>query len=94
MRKNFKAVLDFKKPEKLPIVEWAGWWDKTVERWRDDGLPQEMETNLDITKYLGLDIHHQYWLNPQKSIDCHRDNIIASVKQQQNDEIIIWLTLE
>ena len=104
MRKNFNAILDFKKAEKMPVIEWAGWWDKTVTRWRADGLPIDINTNLDITKYLGLDVHHQYWISPRKQVcNCDhfypddfidKNNLLESVKQQQKNDIVIWITLE
>ena len=32
------AVLNFEKPDRLPVLEWAAWWDKTLERWYEEGL--------------------------------------------------------
>lgn len=40
-RERFSAILEFKKPEeRLPLIEWAAWWDKTMNRWKGEGLPQ------------------------------------------------------
>ena len=110
MRKNFNAILNFQKAEKMPIIEWATWWDKTIARWKADGLPTDINTNIEITKYLGLDIHHQYWISPRKPSSygqslynrkhfypddfIDKNNLLESVKQQQKNDIIIWLTLE
>lgn len=36
------------------MVEWAAWWNQTVERWRDEGLSDEMDY-VELQKYFGLD---------------------------------------
>ena len=54
-RERFLDVLNFRRPaDRLPMVEWAAWWDQTITRWEEDGLPAGMglETSLD---YFGLD---------------------------------------
>ena len=33
VRERFKRVMNFKQADRLPILEWAPWWDKTIERW-------------------------------------------------------------
>ena len=61
-RDRFRAVLNFEKPDdRLPMIEWAGWWDKTVRAWREQGLPETLGWG-EIAPYLGLDQHVQYWL--------------------------------
>jgi len=53
-RERFTATLNFIKPDdRLPMIEWAAWWDKTTERWFNEGLHT---TDRDaIVKYFGLD---------------------------------------
>jgi len=41
-RERVKSVLNFQKPDRLPKIEWAPWWDKTLDRWADEGLPRDM----------------------------------------------------
>jgi hypothetical protein len=54
-RQKFLNTLNFKKVEgKLVMVEWAAWWDKTIERWKQEGLPQELDTE-GILDYFGFD---------------------------------------
>lgn len=61
-RERFRAVLHFERPDdRLPMIEWAGWWDKTVRAWREQGLPENVN-GADLTAFLGLDPHVQYWL--------------------------------
>ncbi len=60
-RERVRAVLDFKPFDRLPIFEWAGWWDKTIERWRNEGLPSNLN-GPDIHRYFSMDAHYQYWM--------------------------------
>ena len=66
IRERFLAVLNFKPFDRLPVIEWAGWWSDTIDRWRGEGLPKDIEA-ADIHRYLGMDIHHQDWVSPR----CH-----------------------
>ncbi len=65
-RERFQAVLDGKTPDRLPVIEWAGWWDKTVDVWQkeDNACPREQK---ELFRYLGLDMHHQFWVSPRDS---------------------------
>ena len=38
-RDRFQKTLNFQKRDKLPLIEWAEWWDVTYERWEKEGLP-------------------------------------------------------
>ncbi|MCM8901456.1 hypothetical protein KVG29_09505 [Caldicoprobacter algeriensis] len=54
-RERFLKVLNFEKPnDRLPMVEWAPWWNKTIERWNNEGLPTGM-TWEESLRYFGLD---------------------------------------
>ncbi|MCL2832721.1 MAG: hypothetical protein FWD78_06090 [Treponema sp.] len=54
-RKRFLDTLNFKKPgDRLPMVEWAPWWSKTTDRWKTEGLPDNLN-NEEIQEYFGLD---------------------------------------
>jgi hypothetical protein len=43
-------------------MEWASWWDKTIMRWHNEGLPIELQDAGDIRDYFGLDTHRHYWI--------------------------------
>ena len=43
-RERFQAVLNFEKPDRLPVIEWAPWWHLTLENWRKQGLPAGFDT--------------------------------------------------
>ena len=54
-RDRFLRVLNFEKPDdRLPMVEWAAWWDKTIERWNGEGLPATLSFEESL-QYFGLD---------------------------------------
>ena len=54
-RERFQKTLNFEKPDdRLPMIEWAAWWDKTIDRWKQEGLPQELSHEQAID-YFGLD---------------------------------------
>jgi len=60
---RFRAVMNFQPVDRLPRWEWAMWWDKTLERWRREGLPSEQRTVFEIHDYFGLDPYIQFWLS-------------------------------
>jgi len=54
-RQKFLNTFNFQKVEdRLVMVEWAAWWDKTIDRWKEEGLPKELDTE-GILDYFGLD---------------------------------------
>ncbi len=64
-RERFSRTMDFQPVDRLPIMEWAGWWNLTVDRWHNEGLPAELTDAGDIRQYLGLDVHRQLWISPR-----------------------------
>jgi len=59
---RFRALMNFEPVDRLPMVEWAGWWDLTVDRWHEEGLPAELTEAAAIRDYLGLDCYLQRWV--------------------------------
>ena len=54
-RQRFLDVLNFRQPaDRLPMVEWAAWWDQTIVRWEQEGLPARMDLETSLG-YFGLD---------------------------------------
>jgi hypothetical protein len=51
---RFRAVMDFKPFDRLPRIEWARWWDQTIDRWINEGLP-DIRDAFESRRYLGLD---------------------------------------
>lgn len=55
-RERFLTVMNFEKPaDRLPMVEWAAWWDKTIERWKGEGLPVTLDWEGTLNHF-GLDV--------------------------------------
>ena len=60
-RERFHAVMDFQPFDRLPLLEWAGWWNQTVDRWRGEGLPAAATDRYAICRHFGLDLYKQDW---------------------------------
>lgn len=58
-RERFHAIMSFEPFDRLPILEWAGWWDKTIARWHGEGLPADVKDRYAICEHFGLDIYKQ-----------------------------------
>ena len=67
---RFKAALEGKLTglDRLPLIEWATWWQLTVERWKSEGFSLVPYTD-EMYSGLGLDVHRQYWLR-HTAPDC------------------------
>ena len=66
-RERFHAIMNFLPFDRLPVMEWASWWDKTIDRWHGEGLPSEWnyrENRYDICRHFGLDIYYHHWFRP------------------------------
>jgi len=61
-------VVNFKPFDRLPIVEWATWWNDTIRRWQTEGLPKDLR-RYDIYRHFGMDVYYQEWVRP-RSTDC------------------------
>ena len=67
-RSIFTAALSIPRSDapRLPRVEWAAWWDKTIRRWETEGLP-----NLsweDSLRHFGLDIMRGLGTEPRAEL--------------------------
>lgn len=52
---RFRRYLSGMEVDRAPIIEWAPWWDLTVKRWLEDGLPPEVANYEGLQGYFGLD---------------------------------------
>ena len=59
---RFRAVMSFQPVDRLPVIEWAPWWDQTLERWYGEGLPGHLTEAAQIRAHLGLDSYRQLWV--------------------------------
>lgn len=44
---RIKNVFEFKPVDRLPMLEWAPWWDKTIDRWYKEGLDEFLKSTGD-----------------------------------------------
>lgn len=62
---RFHAVMNFEPFDRLPLVEWAAWWDKTVDRWHTEGLSTTFSNHwkdrYNLCKHFDLDVYYQGW---------------------------------
>ncbi len=64
-RERMLAAMSGGTPDRLPCVEWATWWDKTVCRWHGEGVPELW--GVELMEYFGLDPLVQFWLPHRKA---------------------------
>lgn len=67
-RQRFQQIMSFKPVNRLPMIEWAPWWHLTIARWKEEGLPRELNEDWEIRNYLGLDMYRQFSIGPRKAI--------------------------
>jgi hypothetical protein len=59
---RFRAIMSFLPVDRLPLVEYAPYWDLTRDRWRREGLPTALANAYEIREYLGLDTYRYAWV--------------------------------
>ena len=57
VRERFLRTMDFREVDRLPMLEWASWWDKTVARWKTEGLVIPKRAGLSVSFGLSLDAY-------------------------------------
>ncbi len=67
-RERFRRAVSFERADRLPVIEWAMWWDVTVDRWLKEGLEIREESPYTqcerIKRALDLDLDMQFWMDP------------------------------
>jgi hypothetical protein len=80
---RFRAVMDFQPVDRLPRWEWAMWWDQTIAHWKQQGLPQALESVFDIAAYFDLDPYQQFWFSTTDStieaVQHHVEGIVSNM---------------
>ncbi len=74
VRQCFKAVMNFQPADRIPVMEWICWWNKTIERWQKEGLPENLNRE-DTLRHFGLDVHEWIWITPRGKIKRPEGNI-------------------
>jgi len=69
-RDRFRRLLRFERVDRLPRFEWATWWDQTILRWENEGLPRARPAGeagvVAIMEFFHLDPVWQSWFPIQK----------------------------
>lgn len=86
-RERFHAVMQFQPFDRLPLLEWAGWWGQTITRWRGEGLPADATDRYAICRHFGLDVYMQDWIQVMGP-DCprpasHGAGILTSLEEYE-----------
>ena len=82
---RFRAVMNFQAVDRLPRWEWAMWWDQTIARWHDEGLPPALKFSdvFEIAQYFGLDPYQQFWFSTtEATIEAtqhHVEGVVADM---------------
>ena len=74
--------MNFQPVDRLPVWEWAMWWDKTIERWHGEGLPRELTFDrvFEIARWFGLDPYQQFWFSTtQPTIEATQHHVEGDV---------------
>jgi hypothetical protein len=61
-RERFQALMNYEPVDRLPLLEWAGWWKLTLERWQREGLEVDPKDQDAIRREFGLETYRQAWL--------------------------------
>lgn len=82
---RFRAIMNFQAVDRLPRWEWAMWWDQTIARWHEEGLPRSLKFSdvFDIAEYFGLDPYQQFWFSTtEATIEAtqhHVEGVVADM---------------
>jgi len=82
---RFRAVMNFQPVDRLPRWEWAMWWDETIARWHQEGLPRARRASqvFEIAQWFGLDPYQQFWFSTTdptiEATQHHVEGIVANV---------------
>jgi hypothetical protein len=86
---RFRAVMNFQPVDRLPIWEWAMWWDETIANWKPQGLPAHLESVFDIARYLGLDPYMQFWFSTTEATIEATQHHVEGIVSKMDDYLAI-----
>jgi hypothetical protein len=91
-RDRFRHLLRFERVDRLPRWEWATWWDLTIARWQEEGLPQTLASGragvVPVMEYFGLDPVYQWWFPVLKRTYPHMEHGQGPVHDEKSYEAI------
>ncbi len=83
---RFRACAQGESVDRLPRIEWAPWWDKTITSWQSKGLPIKEYDVYEIQKFWGLDPLIQLYISSQKGGPaplCHGASLCTNEKEYE-----------
>ena len=86
---RFRAVMGFQPVDRLPVWEWAMWWDETIARWKTEGLPADLNEVFDISQYFGLDPYIQFWLSTTETTIEAKQHHVEGIVSNMDDYLSI-----
>ncbi len=86
---RFRAVMGFQPVDRLPIWEWAMWWDQTIARWKTEGLPAGLNGVFEISQYFDLDPYIQFWLSTTETTIEAKQHHVEGVVSNMDDYLAI-----
>jgi len=89
-RERFVNTLNFKPVDRLPIIEYSAWWNKTIRRWWEEGLPRSLN-NAGMFHYWNLDLHHQFMIlsYDMEMSQYQLDDIDAYIRDEADYEKVL-----
>lgn len=70
-QERFHALVNFQPFDRLPLVEWATWWTKTIERWHTEALPESVKGRYELYEHFGLEYYAQDWIGHHRATFPH-----------------------
>ena len=67
VRERFIATMEFKKADRLPVIEMFPWWDKTIHKWHTEGLPSSLTSREDICRHFDLEVYQIEWFSRSRA---------------------------
>ena len=70
--------------DRLPMVEWAPYWDQLTCQWEQQGMPKGL-ANHEIEGYFGLDSIRQIWIRPRSAACPEPSHHGAALMEDEKD---------
>ena len=83
VRERFQRVLHYQKVDRIPFFEF-GYWDTTLTRWHDEGLPREVNDEGKAYAYFGIENWGGVWANVSLTGDVFKPETI-----EETDDYVI-----
>lgn len=83
-RERFRKIMNGDPSvDESPVLEWAMWWDKTLDGWKAEGMP-DLHSDQEIFDYFGLDHITQFWFN-HYTPECPKPGVLDHIIEDEAD---------